>query len=314
MTRSDLKLALDAATEAARAAGQLMRANLRSAKQINSATQHDIKLELDVRCQRLIQRRLKTAFPQFAFFGEEGTAGDPDAPARWVVDPIDGTVNFTYGVPHACVSIALQAAAQWQAVGEAPAARADARRPIHAARSARRAAKSESLGQRPQVATMATKADALSATVVGVVYDPFTEEVWTAMRGQPARLNGREVHVARRLRLAEAIVSLGFAKDRRSLRLMLPVFNALLPRVRKVRIMGAAALSLAYVACGRFDAYLEHGLRLWDIAAGGLLVECAGGEFRRRPLAAPHAYEIIAADSLLGDRLSRLLTGATERR
>src|SRR6266550_826948 len=102
------KEALKHAVVAAQAAGQIMRDNFHSPKKINSATQHDIKLELDVRCQKRIEAILGRAFPAIAILGEEGVSGDPQAPSRWVVDPIDGTVNFTYGIPHACVSIALQ--------------------------------------------------------------------------------------------------------------------------------------------------------------------------------------------------------------
>ena len=146
MTVREQQRALAVATTAARAAGGLMRQNLSRAKNINEATQHDIKLELDVRCQKLIERTLRRAFPTVAILGEEGILGDPSAPARWVVDPIDGTVNFTYGIPHACVSIALQV----------------------------RDAKSK------------FPADPLRSytTLVGVVYDPFLEEMWTAVRGQ----------------------------------------------------------------------------------------------------------------------------------
>jgi len=72
-------------------------------------------------------------------------------------------------------------------------------------------------------------------------------------------------------------VALGFAKHSSTLNRMLPTFNSLIHRVRKIRIMGAAALSMVYVATGRMDAYVEYGLRLWDIAAGGLILECAGG-------------------------------------
>src|SRR5689334_12764971 len=99
--------ALAAAVAAARVAGRIMRANLSRTKKVNVATQHDIKLELDVRCQKRIERTLRRAFPELPILGEEGVLGDPEASARWVVDPIDGTVNFTYGIPHACVSIAL---------------------------------------------------------------------------------------------------------------------------------------------------------------------------------------------------------------
>jgi myo-inositol-1(or 4)-monophosphatase len=99
---------LAVAVDAARAAGKLMQDNSCSRKKINVATRHDIKLELDVRCQKRIERVLRAGFPEIPVLGEEGVLGNPAASARWVVDPIDGTVNFAYGIPHACVSIALQ--------------------------------------------------------------------------------------------------------------------------------------------------------------------------------------------------------------
>ena len=235
MKSIDRESALLIAIQAAQQAGTLLRKNLRAVKKINDAQQHDIKLELDVRCQKLIEKRLRPAFPEVALLGEEGISGQAEAAARWVVDPIDGTVNFTYGIPHACVSIALQVRKQAR------------RAPAHP--------------------------DARYETVAGLVYDPFCDELWTALRGRPARLNGKIIRVSRRKNLDEAIISLGFAKNPASLQEMLPVFNRLVHQVRKIRIMGAAALALAYVAGGRFDAYLETGLRLWDIAAGGLIVE-----------------------------------------
>src|SRR2546430_8479584 len=104
----NLRQAEKTAAEGARAAGELMRRHRHSAKKVNSATQHDIKLELDVRCQKLIEQTLRSAYPGIAILGEEGVSGDTRGEHRWVVDPIDGTVNFTYGIPHCCVSIALQ--------------------------------------------------------------------------------------------------------------------------------------------------------------------------------------------------------------
>src|SRR5215469_2996120 len=100
--------ALAAAVDAAKAAGALMRKNLRAKKKANEITSHDIKLELDVRCQKLIEKKLHAAFPEISLLGEEGEAGDLNAEYRWVVDPIDGTVNFAHGIPYASVSIALQ--------------------------------------------------------------------------------------------------------------------------------------------------------------------------------------------------------------
>lgn len=263
----DRSQALRVAVQAARAAGALLRRNWRAPKKIEAATQHDVKLELDVRCQELIERRLRTAFPAVAFLGEEGTAGDPRAPYRWVVDPIDGTVNFAYEIPHACVSIALQA-------------------------------RRDKPGKEP--------AGGDYETLVGAVFDPFCGELWTAVRGGPARLNGRPIHVSRRARLREAIVAIGFARYDAAWQKRLPPFRDLVRRVRKLRLMGSAALDLVYVASGRMDAYLECGVRLWDIAAGGLIVECAGGEFWRQSIGDPHLYHVIATNGLLRRSLGRL--------
>ena len=277
MTFRNPTVALRCAVQASRAAGKLMRANLRSAKKINAATQHDIKLELDVRCQKSIEHSLLRAYPGIPILGEEGIVGDPEAPVRWVVDPIDGTVNFTYGIPHACVSIALQR--------KVPG-------------SGRRAA---------HHASRITHHDSCPyRSLLGVVYDPFTDETWTAIRGGPARLNGKVIHVSKRAKLNEAIVALGFAKQRYTLDKMLPTFNGLIHRVRKIRIMGAAALSLVYVATGRMDAYVEYGLRLWDIAAGGLIIECAGGEFWSRPVDGDHTYEIVASNGRMRGKLGKV--------
>ena len=108
MKTVSLKSALTVAAKAARAAGKIMHANWHKPKRVNSAEAHDVKLELDVQCQALIEKTLAAAFPQIPVLGEEGSTGDTSAEYRWVIDPIDGTVNYFFGMPHACVSIALQ--------------------------------------------------------------------------------------------------------------------------------------------------------------------------------------------------------------
>ena len=255
---------LKSATEAALKAGALLRKHQHSHKKINEEIQHDIKLELDVRTQKLIEAHFRKQFPESAVFGEEGVSGDSDAEFRWVIDPIDGTVNFAYGIPHACVSIALQ----------------------------QRAAKGRGVTRDGYV------------TIAGVVHDPFCDETWTATLGGPAKLNGTKISVSKRTRVAEAIVSMGFAKSADTTKVMLPHLNDLVYRVRKIRIMGSAALSMVYVACGRFDAYIEGGVRLWDIAAGGLIVECAGGEFWREEIDTEHTYRLIANNGLLRKKVN----------
>jgi myo-inositol-1(or 4)-monophosphatase len=253
-----LNMALAAAVKAARAAGKLMLANWHAPKRVNSAYAHDIKLELDVRCQKLIEKTLCAAFPQISLLGEEGCSGPADSEYRWVVDPIDGTVNYAHGMPHAAVSIALQARSdKWQVTGDKKNVRSRASYPVTCHPS--------------------------HVTLSGVIYGPFTDELWTAVRGGPARLNGRVVRVSRCARVEDAVIAMGFSKSKLNLEKSLPHVNRLSRRAMKIRIMGSAALELAYVACGRLDAYVERTINLWDIAAGALLVECAGGEFYTRP-------------------------------
>jgi myo-inositol-1(or 4)-monophosphatase len=253
------KRALACAVEAAQKVGESMRRNLRETKTVNEQTQFDIKLQLDVRSQQLITKKLLGEFPEISVFGEEGVSGKQDSEWRWVVDPIDGTVNFTYGIPHACVSIALQ-----------------------------------------------QKQSGTYVSLAGLVYDPFTDELWTAIRGEKAKLNGTPIQVSKRAELGQAIVAIGFAKKRSSLMENLPVFNNLVRQVRKMRIMGAAALSLAWVAGGRFDAYVESGVQLWDVAAGALIIECAGGEFYHEMLK-DGSVRMIANNGLLRKKIERVI-------
>jgi myo-inositol-1(or 4)-monophosphatase len=267
MSGADQKRALAAAIGAARAAGELMRRNLAASKRVNLSTSHDIKLELDVRCQRLIERRLSMAFPDFAVLGEEGESGPANTPARWVIDPIDGTVNFAYGIPHACVCIALQT-------------RSRARSAI---------------------------VDCGYQTVVGVIYDPFMDELWTARTGEPARLNGKPIQVSQRRKLSEAIVSTGFGRDPQMIGESHALLGTLVARCRKVRVMGSAGLAMAYVACGRFDGYAERVAGLWDIAAGGLIIERAGGCFKRERPGNGTEYRMITTNGHIHTELSALL-------
>ncbi|HEY3931827.1 MAG TPA: inositol monophosphatase family protein [Verrucomicrobiae bacterium] len=231
MQKFPLNKALLASKKAAHAAGKIMRDNWHLPKRVNSAEAHDIKLELDVRCQKLITKILFATFPEISLLGEEGDSGDANSEYRWVVDPIDGTVNYFYGMPHAAISIALQ----------------------------RREGK-------------------IYETVLGVIYDPFTDEIWTATLGGKTKLNGRAVRCSKRSRVSDSLVAMGFSKSKENLEKSLPHLNRLARRAKKIRIMGSAALELAYVACGRLDVYVERTINLWDIAAGALMVECSGGK------------------------------------
>ena len=259
-----------------------MLANWHLPKHVNATDAHDIKLELDVRCQKLITRVLRAAFPEIPLLGEEGCTGNINADYRWVVDPIDGTVNYAFGIPHAAVSIALQ--------------QRDERRVSSVEKSARRRMPSHVTRHSPNV------------TVLGVIYGPFTDELWTVVRGGPTRLNGRVVRVSQCTDVSKAVIAMGFSKSKQNLEKSLPHLNRLSRRALKVRIMGSAALELAYVASGRLDAYTERTINLWDIAAGALMVECSGGEFYTRP-APGGKFRMVADNGRLRRklRLERLL-------
>ena len=248
-----MKHYLDVAEQAARAAGESLRANFRRRQQVNVVAAHDVKLEIDVQTQELITNALLKEFPSHALYGEEGIVGDQSAEHQWVVDPLDGTVNYFYGIPHFCVSIALRLR---------------------------------------------------NEIMVGVIYDPMRDEMWAGQKGEAPRLNGEPFHVSDRAELAEAVISIGLAKTGETINANFPLLQAMIHRVRKCRVLGSAALDMAYVACGRFDAYIETGISLWDIAAGSLLVENAGGTVDLRPREnMKEKYSIVASSGLIDLKL-----------
>lgn len=244
---------LDVAESAAREAGKLLRENFHRQQRVNAVAAHDIKLEIDVQTQELITGLLLKEFPGHALYGEEGVVGDQTAEHQWMVDPLDGTVNYFYGIPHFCVSIALRLR---------------------------------------------------NEITVGVIYDPMREEMWAGQRDEQPTLNGCPFRVSDRAELAEAVISVGLAKTGETINRNFPLLQAMIHRVRKCRVLGSAALDMAYVACGRFDAYIETGISLWDIAAGLLLVENAGGTVDLRPLEKmKDKYSITASNGLIDLKL-----------
>jgi myo-inositol-1(or 4)-monophosphatase len=240
------ELILTTARDAALAAGGMIRGHFERELNVDSAEAHDIKLELDRRSQALIESLILAIFPGHAIYGEEGVRGDQSASDQWIIDPIDGTVNFFYGVPHFAVSIAHR---------------------------------------RDGVIT------------AGVIYQPMTGELWEASRVTGcALLNGRPIRVSERAKLSDAIVSVGVSKTEASIEKGLPVLGAMMRSVRKTRMMGSAALDIAYVASGRLDAYIESQISLWDIAAGMLLVELAGGKVDLKPHeSVPDKFSVVAS-------------------
>lgn len=237
---------LETAIEAAKIAGELLRDNYETDLVVDAMHDHDIKLNLDVRSQDLITEHLLKAFPEHALYGEEGLAGDPDSEWQWVVDPIDGTVNYFYGIPHFCVSIALRHQQE---------------------------------------------------IIVGVIYDPMADELWAVEKGGTATLNGRKIQASTRDQLKDTVMTIGFSKTKESMDVGLERYKKIAYKVRKTRMLGSAALALAYISCGRLDAYIEESISLWDVAAGILLVESVGGKVELTPLSSgDEQYAIVATN------------------
>jgi len=224
---SQLNIWHEKAIATARAAGERIAAAATGELQINEETHHDLKIQLDVDTQNFIESELLGAFPDHHILGEEGGSGNDGKGVEWIVDPIDGTVNLAYGIPHYCVSIACRVEGEF---------------------------------------------------VLGVVYDPGRDECFEAFRGGGTRCNGKPISVSARVELQQAILSLGFSKTKESVEKCLDLYVHYARNARKLRAMGSAALDMAYVAAGRIDGYIEQGISIWDIAAGKVLIEEAGGK------------------------------------
>ena len=145
---------------------------------------------------------------------------------------------------------------------------------------------------------------------VGVVYDPMRDELFTSERGQGASLNGRRIQVSPVNSLSGALLCTGFPYDVRERSEFARHFANFIMNAQGVRRDGAAALDLAYVACGRFDGFWEEGLKPWDVAAGSLLIQEAGGRVSKYDGAPLNIYTppVLASNGLLHEQMMRVLS------
>jgi myo-inositol-1(or 4)-monophosphatase len=213
------------ASEVALQAGVVLQAGYQNVERITHKSRRDVVTDVDYRSEELVIKAIRAAYPHDAILAEESGRHGGDIRAAkgrtWVIDPLDGTVNYANSIPYYSVSIGLVA---------------------------------------------------FGKPVVGVVLDPARGDLYAAAADGPARLNGDLVVASDKDQLADYVVSLaiigrgGIGRERRIAR-----------RIRIARRMGSFALSLAYVASGRFDAVVQNGgLSLWDVAAAGLIAERAG--------------------------------------
>lgn len=221
------------AAKAARAGADIVQTGFFNPLDTEMKGSVDPVTQVDEEAERAIRHVIASHFPDDAILGEEGGGGLWDEGRVWIVDPLDGTVNYVNRIPQVAVSVAL-----WDN----------------------------------------------GSPLVGVIIDAARNEEFVAARGEGATVDGAEIHVSETANLEDSVLVTGFPYDRREhAAAYLKVLEEVMTRTRGTRRMGAAALDLAWVACGRFDGYWEHGgthgVKPWDVAAGSLLVTEAGGRF-----------------------------------
>lgn len=211
----------------AREAGHLLLEERRRGFEVEYKAPNDVVTRVDRWVERHVVAALKSLFPQDRFHGEE-YGEDGEGERVWLIDPIDGTLNFARGIPMYVVSIALQVDGE---------------------------------------------------SVVGVIYDPNRDELFSAAIGDGLNLNGKAVGVSAIKEMSEAVLATGFPPPRgRDDVDNIPYFADLARKTRNIRRLGSAALDLAYVSVGRLDGFWEFNLSPWDTAAGYLLVAEGGGK------------------------------------
>jgi myo-inositol-1(or 4)-monophosphatase len=228
-TPSAVEADLALAADVARAAGRLLMERYERVERVDYKSARDIVTEVDHLSEDLIIAAIRKRHPTDAFLAEESGAyatGDGKAPESgsgrvWIIDPVDGTINYANGIPFFCVSIGL------------------------------------AVDGRPSV---------------GVVLDPTRDELYAATADGPATLNGEPVTVSDKDKLSDFVVQMALSG-----RAVVTRARAVRKQIRISRSMGSSALGMAYVANGRFDAFIQQaGMSNWDVAAGGLIAERAG--------------------------------------
>lgn len=242
-------------------AGEIHRRGARQSFSISHKGVVDIVTTVDHAAEKKILRVLQGTFPDHGFLMEESGLHASSSRYRWVVDPLDGTVNFAHGIPVSCVSIGLEKDGQ---------------------------------------------------VLMGGVYDPFRDELFIAVRGKGATLNGKKIHVSKTEKLINSVLATGFPYDRtKKAAFYLSFVEKFMKQTQGLRRLGAAALDMAYVAAGRFEGYWEFNIKPWDSAAGQLLVEEAGGrvtDFRGKPYTLADTSQTLASNGRVHAAMLRLLS------
>ncbi|MBI5048126.1 MAG: inositol monophosphatase [Deltaproteobacteria bacterium] len=249
------------AMNAAKKAGLLLKKNIDKVHHIEFKGVIDIVTEMDKKAEDLIIKIIKHEFPEHGILTEENREQKTDSEYRWIIDPLDGTTNYSHGFPIFCVSIALEKR---------------------------------------------------GAVVMGVVYNPMLNELFTAGIGQGAHLNNKKIKVSGIGELSKSLLATGFPYDvRTSPQNNIAHFANFAVRAQAIRRAGSAALDMCYVACGRFDGFWELKLKPWDTAAATLIIKEAGGtvtDFAGKPFSL-YTGETLASNGLIHNEMIKVLKG-----
>lgn len=260
VTRALLDTALDIAREASALAAERRRGIVEVADLKSSSV--DVVTAVDREIEALIRQRLVERQPGDGFLGEEGGRSERTTSLTWVVDPIDGTVNYLYGIPHYAISIAVvegdPTPQGWQ-------------------------------------------------EVAGVVIDVCSGREFTATRGGGAFADDVPIEVNHPVSLGQSLFSTGFSYSREIRTAQAEVMALVIPHIRDIRRMGAAALDLTAIAAGQLDIYFERMLQPWDHAAGVLIAREAGAEVRGWHGTAPDVDWLLAAHPEVIDEIESIL-------
>lgn len=259
-----LRQAQDFAENLAKKAGALLLKKLGKSKIVVQKGSADFATDADLASEKLIIKEIKKHFPNHGIIAEETASSNPQlATSNWVIDPLDGTKNFHFGLPNWCVSIALQREEE---------------------------------------------------TIVGAIYAPISGQLFSARKDGGAKLNGKKIQVSQTAKLSESMVVVEiprrhtsgkrFAQDIRA-------FTDSLNKVRRVRAFASAAYDLCLVASGALDGYLDfsRSTKIWDIAAGELIVREAGGEVSDMTLPTSKFpnVSVLASNAKLHGKFKKLL-------
>ena len=231
------------AKAASLAAGHLLRQQWSRTRKVKRKGYRDYVTESDLAAQKTITDLIQQTYPEHGFLAEETDSNLPEeGDVLWIIDPIDGTSNFSRSQPNFCVSVAAASKFNEQSI-----------------------------------ASGGTAAQEPYQSVAAAVFDPMRDELFSAARGAGATLNGRPIKVSVTHELEEAIVGLDWSRHRAKRQAMIEALTGFGHHVHTIRAVGSAVLALAWIAAGRLDVYCNLGVGAWDVAAGALLIEEAGG-------------------------------------